>query len=75
MASIVSVDAIDLRFPTSLSMAGSDAVNKDVDYSAAYVVSPPTIPSCLVSGSPSPSVAEMTSAYSPPSSGADHWSA
>ena len=38
MASIVSVDAIDLRFPTSLSMAGSDAVNKDVDYSAAYVV-------------------------------------
>ena len=38
MASIVSVDAIDLRFPTSLSMAGSDAVNKDVDYSAAYIV-------------------------------------
>jgi L-fuconate dehydratase len=38
MASIVSVDAMDVRFPTSLSMAGSDAVNKDVDYSAAYVV-------------------------------------
>src|SRR5215217_298667 len=38
MASIVSVDAMDVRFPTSLSMAGSDAVNKDVDYSAAYIV-------------------------------------
>ena len=38
MASIVNVDAMDVRFPTSLSMAGSDAVNKDVDYSAAYVV-------------------------------------
>ncbi|HEY6811373.1 MAG TPA: L-fuconate dehydratase [Propionibacteriaceae bacterium] len=38
MASIVSVDAIDVRFPTSLSMAGSDAMNKDGDYSAAYVV-------------------------------------
>jgi len=28
----------DVRFPTSLSMAGSDAMNTDPDYSAAYVV-------------------------------------
>lgn len=29
---------LDVRFPTSLSLAGSDAMNKDPDYSAAYVV-------------------------------------
>jgi L-fuconate dehydratase len=28
----------DVRFPTSRSMAGSDAMNRDPDYSAAYVV-------------------------------------
>ena len=28
----------DVRFPTSLSGAGSDAMNPDPDYSAAYVV-------------------------------------
>ncbi|MGN6103199.1 MAG: L-fuconate dehydratase, partial [Devosia sp.] len=28
----------DLRFPTSASLAGSDAMNPDPDYSAAYVV-------------------------------------
>ncbi|MGW7294074.1 enolase C-terminal domain-like protein [Streptomyces xiamenensis] len=38
MTSIVSVDAIDVRFPTSATMDGSDAMNKDGDYSAAYVV-------------------------------------
>jgi L-fuconate dehydratase len=27
-----------VRFPTSLSLDGSDAMNKDGDYSAAYVV-------------------------------------
>jgi L-fuconate dehydratase len=35
---IVAVDVHDVRFPTSLSMDGSDAMNKDGDYSAAYVV-------------------------------------
>jgi L-fuconate dehydratase len=35
---ITSVDVVDVRFPTSLSMDGSDAMNKDGDYSAAYVV-------------------------------------
>jgi L-fuconate dehydratase len=35
---IISVDVVDVRFPTSLSMDGSDAMNADGDYSAAYVV-------------------------------------
>lgn len=38
MTKITSVTAHDVRFPTSLSMDGSDAMNKDGDYSAAYVV-------------------------------------
>lgn len=37
MAIITSTDLMDLRFPTSESSDGSDAVNKDVDYSAAYI--------------------------------------
>ncbi|MDQ0728136.1 L-fuconate dehydratase [Microbacterium sp. W4I20] len=35
---IVAVDTTDIRFPTSLSLDGSDAMNPDPDYSAAYVV-------------------------------------
>jgi L-alanine-DL-glutamate epimerase-like enolase superfamily enzyme len=31
-------DVIDVRFPTSLDLDGSDAMNKDGDYSAAYVI-------------------------------------
>ncbi|PJJ65376.1 L-fuconate dehydratase [Compostimonas suwonensis] len=38
MTTITSVDVVDVRFPTSLSADGSDAMNKDADYSAAYVV-------------------------------------
>ncbi|MFI8630979.1 L-fuconate dehydratase [Microbacterium sp. NPDC077663] len=38
MTTIVDALVYDLRFPTSLSMDGSDAMNKDGDYSAAYVV-------------------------------------
>jgi L-fuconate dehydratase len=38
MTTITSLEAIDLRFPTSRTMAGSDAVHKDPDYSAAYVI-------------------------------------
>jgi len=37
MTTITSVSVTDVRFPTSLSMDGSDAMNKDGDYSAAYV--------------------------------------
>jgi L-fuconate dehydratase len=32
------VDVIDVRFPTSRSLDGSDAMNPDPDYSAAYVI-------------------------------------
>ena len=35
---IVDVCAYDIRFPTSRTLAGSDAMNSDPDYSAAYVV-------------------------------------
>jgi L-fuconate dehydratase len=35
---ITAARAIDLRFPTSREAIGSDAVNKDPDYSAAYCV-------------------------------------
>ncbi|WP_447956678.1 enolase C-terminal domain-like protein [Vreelandella sp. EE7] len=37
MATVTSIDLVDLRFPTSDSSDGSDAVNKDADYSAAYL--------------------------------------
>ena len=35
---IMSVQVVDLRFPTSRDSIGSDAVNKDPDYSAAYCI-------------------------------------
>jgi L-fuconate dehydratase len=35
---ITAVRVIDLRFPTSRESIGSDAVNKDPDYSAAYCI-------------------------------------
>ena len=35
---IVTVSAFDIRFPTSEHLDGSDAMNKDPDYSAAYIV-------------------------------------
>src|ERR1700761_4367133 len=35
---IGSVRVVDLRFPTSRESIGSDAVNKDPDYSAAYCI-------------------------------------
>lgn len=35
---IVRAVTYDIRFPTSLSGAGSDAMNPDPDYSAAYVI-------------------------------------
>ena len=37
MPYITSINVTDVRFPTSLSMDGSDAMNKDGDYSATYV--------------------------------------
>ncbi len=38
MPVITSVRSYDVRFPTSLELDGSDAVNVDPDYSAAYAV-------------------------------------
>jgi L-fuconate dehydratase len=35
---ITALDVIDVRFPTSRALDGSDAMNLDPDYSAAYVV-------------------------------------
>ncbi|MCS4244802.1 L-fuconate dehydratase [Rhizobium sp. BIGb0125] len=38
MTKITDLKVYDLRFPTSQSLDGSDAMNPDPDYSAAYVV-------------------------------------
>lgn len=38
MSVITAVDTFDIRFPTSSSLDGSDAMNPDPDYSAAYVI-------------------------------------
>ncbi|KQZ85154.1 fuconate dehydratase [Microbacterium sp. Root166] len=38
MTRITDVEIHDLRFPTSKTADGSDAMNQDADYSAAYVV-------------------------------------
>ncbi|HEX6347051.1 enolase C-terminal domain-like protein [Umezawaea sp.] len=38
MAAVVGLDVLDIRFPTSRELDGSDAMNPDPDYSAAYVV-------------------------------------
>ncbi|WP_051620176.1 enolase C-terminal domain-like protein [Haematomicrobium sanguinis] len=38
MSQITAIDTIDIRFPTSRELDGSDAMNPDPDYSAAYVV-------------------------------------
>lgn len=35
---IVGVQTYDIRFPTSRTLAGSDAMNSNPDYSAAYVI-------------------------------------
>ncbi|HEY3976150.1 MAG TPA: enolase C-terminal domain-like protein [Streptosporangiaceae bacterium] len=35
---IVALDCFDVRFPTSRQLDGSDAMNRDPDYSAAYAV-------------------------------------
>jgi L-fuconate dehydratase len=37
MTKIVAVESFDVRFPTSKMLDGSDAMNQDPDYSAAYL--------------------------------------
>src|SRR3989454_10334336 len=38
MATITDLEVLDIRFPTSRDLDGSDAMNPDPDYSAAYVI-------------------------------------
>jgi len=38
MSRIIALRTADIRFPTSLALDGSDAMNPDPDYSAAYVI-------------------------------------
>ncbi len=38
MSTITAMDTFDIRFPTSLELDGSDAMNPDPDYSAAYLI-------------------------------------
>ena len=38
MRKILDLTALDIRAPTSRTLAGSDAVHGDPDYSAAYVI-------------------------------------
>ena len=38
MSTITAARVYDVRFPTSLRHDGSDAMNRDADYSAAYLV-------------------------------------
>src|SRR4051794_40208737 len=38
MTTISSLEVLDVRFPTSRTLDGSDAMNPDPDYSAAYVI-------------------------------------
>lgn len=38
MTRIIDLQTIDVRFPTSTQLDGSDAMNPDPDYSAAYVI-------------------------------------
>ncbi|TMC70920.1 MAG: fuconate dehydratase, partial [Chloroflexi bacterium] len=37
-STITALEAVDVRFPTSRTLAGSDAMNTAPDYSAAYVI-------------------------------------
>jgi len=38
MTKIIDMQVVDVRFPTSQKLDGSDAMNPDPDYSAAYVI-------------------------------------
>ncbi|MGP8034042.1 MAG: L-fuconate dehydratase [Steroidobacteraceae bacterium] len=47
MSRISALETLDIRFPTSRELDGSDAMNPDPDYSAAYVVLRTDAPSGL----------------------------
>ena len=38
MTKVTNMRVVDVRFPTSQHLDGSDAMNPDPDYSAAYVI-------------------------------------
>ncbi len=38
MSTVTNIRTVDVRFPTSIFLDGSDAMNPDPDYSAAYLV-------------------------------------
>ena len=38
MTLIIGLRSLDIRFPTSQKLDGSDAMNPDPDYSAAYAI-------------------------------------
>ena len=59
---ITAVDTYDIRFPTSRDLDGSDAMNPDPDYSAAYVVLRDRRRRSTGTASPSPSAAATRSA-------------
>jgi L-fuconate dehydratase len=59
---ITGAVALDVRFPTSRDLSGSDAMNEAPDYSAAYVIQTPT---SRATGSPSPSAGATSSAWPP----------
>jgi L-fuconate dehydratase len=50
MTKIIGFQTFDVRFPTSRTLAGSDAMNPAPDYSAAYVVIRTDAPDPAVSG-------------------------
>ena len=50
MTKITGLDTFDVRFPTSRTLAGSDAMNMAPDYSAAYVVIRTDAPDPALSG-------------------------
>ncbi|MGO7755663.1 hypothetical protein ACC708_36085, partial [Rhizobium ruizarguesonis] len=50
MTRITDLRFFDLRFPTSQSLDGSDSMNPDPDYSAAYVILDTDAPDLAVAG-------------------------
>ena len=50
MTKITGFETFDVRFPTSRTLAGSDAMNSAPDYSAAYVVIRTDAPDPALSG-------------------------
>ncbi|MEZ5167351.1 MAG: hypothetical protein R2695_13020 [Acidimicrobiales bacterium] len=61
MTTITTAEVVDLRFPTSELLQGSDAMNPDPDYSAAALGCTPRTPISPATASSSPSDGATTS--------------